>query len=83
MTNNQLIELDTDIFETLEEQRAELCDIARHYAGDYPGTKGWQRGVAAENTLRKFDLDHPEIVAATKAARKAADGKTSQQAGWI
>jgi len=80
MASETLIVLDTDIFETLEDQRSELCSIARHYGSEFPGSKGHAKAVAAENTIKAFDIAHPEIVAAINAAKDAAK---AVKAGWI
>lgn len=56
----------------LREQRMMLVEEIGCYDRDaYPGTKDWYPMVEAENALRAFDKQHPEILAANRAARSA------------
>lgn len=50
---------------------------------DFPGSKAWRACQQAQRELNAFDAEHPEIIAAIKAERAAADKAAAEDAGWI
>ena len=69
----------------LKKQREELSERAFElYSPDnFPGSAGWIAYNKAEKTLKEFDTQHPDIIAAIKAEKAAKDAAVADAAGWI
>ena len=72
--------VDVEIWDTIEEQRTQLCSIAKAYGGAFPGSPGHTKAVAAESLIKQIDANHPEIVAAINAKKLATKNDKS---AWV
>jgi len=69
----------------LENKRTELTDTVdmSYSPDDFPGSTEWVRTQNLQKKVCEFDLEHPEIIAEIKAAKKSKDAAIAKKAGWV